>query len=369
MSVHKTDLFDSSCWSFVHAGYQQTVLPSCSMAGPPSEASLHALVDKAEAAISKGRYARASDLYKRAVLQAVVLYSHSLVIVELQSSEAETLRGKATHPGVSVAEQRALYAEAWALVQEGMEVVSRRHAGDTLGYNKCRPDEAQYITRRVSLLGSLEPAGLDAAQRAFLLELATSSASCFGVSVAMQLAHLCLHRTYCRIPLPPLAAPERGLAEQFVIRVLDYLASIRAVTFPIKGEPLFVHTVQQLLALPGVMETSFRAALETRWTSPDVVASLHMRRGGIEQCTDLYNDVQAESDAAQRADIAEHGLLVCALPGCDKQEATVREFKVCSACRAVAYCSAEHGGLHWAWGHKHECNDLKAAGAKPARAM
>ena len=99
-----------------------------------------------------------------------------------------------------------------------------------------------------------------------------------------------------------------------------------------------------------------------------MVASLRMR-GTIEERTAIVNDTIAEYDAAQTADVAEHGLLVCALPGCDKQEVTVREFKVCSACRAVAYCSTEHGGLHWAGGHKHVCKDLKSAGAKPARAV
>ena len=92
-------------------------------------------------------------------------------------------------------------------------------------------------------------------------------------------------------------------------------------------------------------------------------------RGTLERSTTILDDLVAERNAAQRADVAEHGLLVCAFPGCDKQEATVREFKVCSACRAVAYCSAEHGGLHWAGGHKHVCMDLKAAGAKPARSV
>ena len=251
---------------------------------------------------------------------------------------------------------------------EGMEVVSRLHASDTLGFNKCQPDEVQHAMRHAL---ACIPGGVDAAQRARLLELATSGASCFGVSVAMLLAALCLarlHRTKGS-PLPPLKAPERGRAEQFVLLTLDYLASIRAVSVPIGGEAPLVFVVQQVLAMPAVViEPSFRAALEARWTSPDVVASLRMR-GTVEQRTARFNDVYAEREAAQRAYVAEHGLLVCALPGCDKKEVTVREFKVCSACRAVAYCSAEHGGLHWAGGHKHVCKELKAAGAKPARAV
>ena len=338
------------------------------MAGPPSEASLHALVAKADEAFGKRRWARAADLFKRATLQASPLYPHdSLVPVEMQNCQGNVLQGQAGQPGLSVAEQRALYEEAWARVREGMEVVSRRHASDTLGYNKCRLDEVQYATRHLTLHTRV---GVDAAQRARRLALVTSNASYFGVSVAIQLAHLCLYRlhsTSFRIPLPPLVAPERVFAEHFVLQALDYLASTRAVTFPIISEPALVHVVQQLLASP-VMEPSFRAALEARWMSPDMVASLRMH-GTIEQGTSLVVSWNAERYTVQRADVAEHGLLVCALPGCDKREVTVREFKVCSACRAVAYCSAEHGGLHWAGGHKHECKDLKAAGAKPARAV
>ena len=214
------------------------------------------------------------------------------------------------------------------------------------------------------------PAGFDAAQRNYMLEVFTSTASWYGVSLAIRLARFCLYRLHSvsfGIQLPPLRAPERGLAEQFVLRALEYLASTRAVTVLLVGEAELVDIVQQLLA-SSAMEPSFRAALETRWTSPDMVASLQMR-GTAEENTIRVNNVIEEREAAQRADVAEHGLLVCALPGCDKQEVTVREFKVCSACRAVAYCSAEHGGLHWAGGHKHECKDLKAAGVSPARAV
>ena len=214
---------------------------------------------------------------------------------------------------------------------------------------------------------SIAESGVDAPPRTF----AASMAPWCGVTVAIQLARLCLHRlhnSFYGSPQPPLEAPERGRAEQFFFQALDYLASTRVVTFPIVGKTKLVDVVQQLLASP-VMEPSFRAALEARWTSPDMVASLRMRGGTVEKITAIKNKVYSDKHAACLADVAAHGLLICALPGCDKREVTVREFKVCFACRAVAYCSAEHGGLHWARGHKHECKDLKAAGAKPARAV
>ena len=225
----------------------------------------------------------------------------------------------------------------------------------------------QYATRLVTSFSM--PRGANAAERAYLIQMATSNAYSCGVSVAMLLARLCLYRLHSRffdISLPPLAAPQRGLAEHFVFQALDYFASTRAVALPMAGEAELVHTVQQLLA-STVMEPSFRAALEARWARADVGAKLRVRGTVVERAA--VASIKNARNAAQRADVAEHGLLVCALPGCDKREGTIREFKVCSACRAVAYCSAEHGGLHWAGEHKHECKDLKAAGAKPARAV
>ena len=41
------------------------------------------------------------------------------------------------------------------------------------------------------------------------------------------------------------------------------------------------------------------------------------------------------------------------------------DFKQCSACKAVVYCSAEHAALHWRATHGKECASLKTAGVKP----
>ena len=61
-----------------------------------------------------------------------------------------------------------------------------------------------------------------------------------------------------------------------------------------------------------------------------------------------------------RADVEQHGLKHCALPSCDKIEASVQQYKFCSACRSVWYCSAEFGTLHWRE-HKPICRATIAA--------
>ena len=121
--------------------------------------------------------------------------SARLVTTELQYCQADAAQAQASQLDVSfIAEQQALHEEAWALVREGMEVVTRRHASDTLGVNKCRPDEVQYVMRRLAL--SMH-GGVDTAQRARRLETAASNASCFGVSAAILMARLCLYRLHC----------------------------------------------------------------------------------------------------------------------------------------------------------------------------
>ena len=98
------------------------------MADPPTFVtatvkSLHALVYKADRAVTKSRWARAADLYKRAALQASVLYPHdSLVTLELRYFQTDTMQSQAREPGVSSGEQRALQDEAWCLFR-GKSVV------------------------------------------------------------------------------------------------------------------------------------------------------------------------------------------------------------------------------------------------------
>ena len=80
---------------------------------------------------------------------------------------------------------------------------------------------------------------------------------------------------------------------------------------------------------------------------------------------DAMARVKAGIKDRQRADEALHGFRACALPSCERREKIVLEFNICSACKAVAYCSPECAALHWSRVHKNECARLKAEGAKP----
>jgi hypothetical protein len=68
-------------------------------------------------------------------------------------------------------------------------------------------------------------------------------------------------------------------------------------------------------------------------------------------------DANAKQQQAAAADLARHGLRRCALPSCDAQEAHPKLFKLCGRCRGAAYCCAQHSKEDWKR-HKREdgCN-------------
>jgi hypothetical protein len=114
------------------------------------------------------------------------------------------------------------------------------------------------------------------------------------------------------------------------------------------------------------LEPAFAAALREGWSSAPMRAlraqRLVLREGGTAA---LAAAMTLTDEALRReADVAEHGLRACALPGCGAEETSVHEFKRCGACRSVAYCCAAHGAAHWAredeagGGHKRACRAL-----------
>ena len=118
----------------------------------------------------------------------------------------------------------------------------------------------------------------------------------------------------------------------------------------------------------GVMEAhmnsqnfkpSFCAAVLRKWHS-SAVADVLRARGSLQTGVVAYHEGLAEFQARQRADIEKIGLRECAWPSCDKVERMVREFKQCSGCRSVWYCSPEHHTLDWG-AHKRDCQKLDKA--------
>ena len=124
---------------------------------------------------------------------------------------------------------------------------------------------------------------------------------------------------------------------------------------------------------PQNFEPSFCAAVLRKWHSSavaDVLRARDMLQTGVAK----NEATVAAFQARQRADIEKIGLRECAWPSCDKVERTVREFKQCSGCRSVWYCSPERHALDWG-AHRKDCQKLDkarraamAAGGEPSGA-
>ena len=116
---------------------------------------------------------------------------------------------------------------------------------------------------------------------------------------------------------------------------------------------------------PQNFEPSFCAAVLRKWRSPAVTDVLRAR-GVLQTGAAAHQQTNAEFEGRKRADVEKIGLRECAWPPCDKVERTVREFKLCSGCRSVWYCSPEHHRLDWG-AHKTKCGQLDAARRKSAQ--
>ena len=110
---------------------------------------------------------------------------------------------------------------------------------------------------------------------------------------------------------------------------------------------------------PQNFEPAFCAAVLRKRRS-NAVADVLRARGVLQTGNATIQQHNAEFDARQRADIEKIGLRECAWPSCDKVERTVREFKQCSGCRSVWYCSPEHQMLDWG-AHEKDCQKLDKA--------
>ena len=109
---------------------------------------------------------------------------------------------------------------------------------------------------------------------------------------------------------------------------------------------------------PQNYEPSFCTAVLRKWRS-SAVADVLRARGSLQTGVTATQEMMAEFSACQHAD-ANIGLRECAWPSCEKVERTVREFKQCSGCRSVWYCSPEHHTLDWG-AHKKDCQKLDEA--------
>ena len=320
--------------------------PSNAADAPDDTVQLGRLVEKALTAEKSGRYVLAAGFYRRASDEALRLHGDTCVCPYLTLWRASSLCAQAQLEGVTHDERAALFNEAWALVFSCLPLLVRRLDADTMLPGRGTAVELaffkQYQATKYATFN-------------FLMTLSTRQLQLIHQSLGYATAVLAANRL-----LGLVCVRHNVEAEAFVLRVVDcMLPAVRSLTECTLGEEVdFACTIQKALA--GVYPTynaAFVASLRTKWTATAMVQMHRERRlldiGWVEQYIDA-------GTTRWRADVAEHGLKSCALPSCDKREASVQQYKFCSACRSVWYCSEEHGALHWKE-HKPVCRAATAA--------
>ena len=310
-------------------------------AGAPVDTTqLDKLCDKALTADCSGRYVLAAAFYRYAAEEAFRLHGETFVCTYLTLERVASLGLQSVLEGVTADEKVALRNESWALASGCMPLLVRRMDDNTMLPGRGTAVELAFFKR---FTATRDTAFGDPPASSRELQLVGLS---LGYATALRAADRLLALLYRRRDVEGVQA--------FVLRVVDcMLPAARSLTgFRLGEEIKFADTLQLVLSGALTYDATFLASMRSKWTSALMVQL--RRERGLFDAADVAKKTFEEHTARWRADVAEHGLKHCALPSCDKREASVQQYKCCSACRSVWYSSAEHGALHWTE-HKPIC--------------
>ena len=322
-------------------------------AAPVDHAQLDKLCEKAITAFTSGRFALAAAFFRRASEEArqIVPTGETFVSAFLALHSSNSLLNQSDLDGVTDEEEAALCADAWALASTTLPFIKRRVDDNTMLPGRGTAVETAFYKRFITT-GSRVAASHAPPARA-LQHMSLS----LGYVTALEAASQAL----VRLRKAPVLHPEAHDLQAFVLRVLDSMlpASRSLKDFALPEEHGFACRIHNfaVCAYPS-MDPAFLAALHSKWANAAMVAMCKAR--GLDRAAEHTREWHNIGEARLRADIAAFGLMECALPSCGKREVSVQQFKFCSACRSVWYCSAEHGALHWKE-HKPACRATTAA--------
>ena len=317
---------------------------------PPPEdlAAFYTLLEKRVTAGVLRRHTRAAELSERAAKHAARLWGdNSLVVADQLVCEAVALRGMAS-ASTSSSEKEALWRRAWAILVPVHALLLRRLADNTVLPGTNTEDEVTY----------------DARVQVFVCKATNktvpSEAVLRGQGVVLGYTTLlgAVFNTLALLMELRGSALPRESAHSFVLTSLDAIPRTATMQHQLMSEAHVVAMMETRL-MPHNFEPSFCAAVLRKWRS-SAVADVLRARGSLQNGVAANQEGVAEFKARQRADIEKVGLRECAWPSCDKVERTVREFKQCSGCRSVWYCSLEHHTLDWG-AHRKDCQKLDKA--------
>ena len=319
--------------------------PSNAASAPVDTTQLDKLCEKALTASSSGRHVLAAAFYRYAAEEAFRLHGKTFVGTFLTLERAASLCLQLQLEGVTAAEKTALREESWALASCCLPLIHRRMDNNTMLSGRGTAVELGFFKR---FTVTREAAFGDPPLPSRYLQRVGLS---LGYATTLRAADRLMGQLCRRRDLE---------VEAFILRVVEcMLPAARSLGDCILNEEyILANTIQQVLSGACTFDATFAAELRAKWTAAAMVQMCRQR--GLLDTIEKAQKRQEEAMAKRRADIAEHGLKECALPSCDKREASVQQYKFCSACRSVWYCSAEHGALHWAE-HKPICRATAAA--------
>ena len=324
--------------------------PGATLPPPPPEelAAFYALVEKQTTAGMLCRISRCAELCDRAANQAARFWGdNSLVVADLRVNEATSQRNLALK-SASFSEQEALRRRAWAILVPVHALLLRRLADNTLLPGTVKEEEVTYCARWQALARKAADKPIP------------SEAVLEGVGVVFGYKTLLNAVCHTLALLNELQGCDlaRESAHSFVLTALDAIPRTATMDTSFDSEAALVALMETYMK-PQNFEPSFCAAVLRKWRS-SAVADVLRTRGILQTGVAAYQQTSTEFDERARVDIETIGLRECALPSCEKVERTVREFKQCSGCRSVWYCSPEHQVLDWG-AHKKDCQKLDKA--------
>jgi hypothetical protein len=342
-------------------------MASASASAAPDLSRVIALSIKAMDLKDRGHAARCAEKLEQVVtLVASQPGSEDcLILATLRNRLASALLGTAQPPdrkcppNADALDERAFCT----LLPAAMTALEARRTAGTLMPGGCRPAELAWRTALVRHSHMQLP--LTPAQRKALVVRVTPFMGYEAYMGAASLALIALNdlRTGTRSAAHAQNS-ERMLA--FVACALELVAQPRgSLDIGFTRESALVDQVSTLMRTGGDVFEDWRPLLAP-WRRVQANGVQQQRHVGyVVAQTDV---ACAATRAAAEAAAAAPDLRACALPSCGAREAHVSHFKLCAACKTVAYCSKAHQAEDWAR-HKTDCKAARAAAAAATAAQ
>jgi hypothetical protein len=326
-----------------------------------------ALSNKAMTLESRGHFARAAEVYAEAVTAAQAVQQQDCVIVaHLQTSHANALLGHANTAGVLEARRVELARSAFLdLLPAAMASLERRKAAGTLLPGACRPYEVAWSAAKLAhdqaIAANMPNAAVCVPPTAEKISAWSAyvgyDAYMLTASIALQLCALATNLLKALVlNLPEATAVACSVfvesAFDMIQRSTDSASSTEAGL--VRNAQNYIDEQQRFRAT----SSEWHARILAAWRR--LQSSGVLQRRGILQCVSLNDAFVAHATAAAAATAAARGLRFCALHTCGAQEVHASQFKRCSACSGVVYCSKEHQVQDWP-AHKAACRSARKA--------